>query len=116
MKTRYCIIKDNEIKGVLPLDENLYQRMSQNYLLVPAPNVFKEEMEWDGEKVVLKTTLVQKREQKEELIDLQKYLDSTDWLVVRKMETQVDVPQEVLTKRAEARLRISELRDLLDEN
>jgi len=31
------------------------------------------------------------------------YLASTDWYIVRRAETGVEVPQEVLDKRAEAR-------------
>lgn len=33
-----------------------------------------------------------------------KYLADTDWYVTRKMETGVEIPLDVLTKRAEARL------------
>lgn len=32
------------------------------------------------------------------------YLSDTDWYITRKMETGVEIPLEVLTKRAEARL------------
>ena len=32
------------------------------------------------------------------------YLRDTDWYITRKMETGVEIPLEVLTKRAEARL------------
>ena len=34
------------------------------------------------------------------------YLNSTDWYVTRKTETGVEIPLDVLTKRAEARLLI----------
>ena len=34
------------------------------------------------------------------------YLESTDWYVVRFVETGVPIPQEVFNKRAEARLQI----------
>ena len=34
------------------------------------------------------------------------YLITTDWYVTRKMETGVEIPLDVLTKRAEARLLI----------
>ena len=34
------------------------------------------------------------------------YLESTDWYVVRKAETGVDIPAEILTARAQARLNI----------
>ena len=36
--------------------------------------------------------------------EAQKYLDSTDWYIVRFMDSGVEVPQEVKDKRAEARL------------
>lgn len=36
------------------------------------------------------------------------YLNETDWYVVRKMETGVEIPQQVLDARAEARLSIVE--------
>lgn len=38
--------------------------------------------------------------------EAQKYLDSTDWYIVRFMDSGVDVPQEVKDKRAEARLNV----------
>lgn len=41
---------------------------------------------------------------------LQAYLDSTDWYVTRFAETGKVIPEDVLIKRDEARLKISELR------
>lgn len=38
--------------------------------------------------------------------EAQKYLDSTDWYIVRFMDSGVEVPQEVKDKRAEARLNV----------
>lgn len=35
--------------------------------------------------------------------EAQAYLDNTDWYVVRKSETGVEIPEDVLTKRAECR-------------
>lgn len=35
-----------------------------------------------------------------------KYLTDTDWYVIRKMETNVEIPAEVLSQRASARLLI----------
>jgi transcriptional regulator with GAF, ATPase, and Fis domain len=40
-----------------------------------------------------------------------KYLAETDWYVTRKAETGVEIPQEVLAKRQEAREFISENRE-----
>ena len=37
-------------------------------------------------------------------VDAQKYLDSTDWYIVRFIDSGVEVPQEIKDKRAEARL------------
>lgn len=39
-------------------------------------------------------------------VEAQKYLDSTDWYIVRFMDSGVEVPQEVKDKRAEARLNV----------
>lgn len=50
------------------------------------------------------------RQEEQELLN---YLQSTDWMLVRKYESDVAVPQEVLDARAAARTRISEIRDLL---
>jgi hypothetical protein len=38
--------------------------------------------------------------------DAQKYLADTDWYVIRKLESNIDVPTQVLADRAAARLRI----------
>jgi len=46
-----------------------------------------------------------------ELMQLEYYLVSTDWYIVRKAETGAAIPQEVLDARAAARIRISEIRD-----
>lgn len=42
--------------------------------------------------------------------DAQKYLDDTDWYVVRKMDTSIDIPAQVVTKRQESRDLISAYR------
>ena len=42
----------------------------------------------------------------------QKYLDDTDWYVVRNAETGVPVPEEITAARANARCEINRLRDL----
>jgi len=39
-------------------------------------------------------------------MDSQIYLAETDWYVVRKFETGIDIPQDILTARAEARASI----------
>lgn len=45
--------------------------------------------------------------------ELQKYLDDTDWYATRLAETGEGIPEDVKTKRQEARDKISELRTLL---
>ncbi len=42
---------------------------------------------------------------KKEKADALKYLSETDWYVIRKSETGVEIPAEVLTNRASARLK-----------
>lgn len=46
----------------------------------------------------------------EQITELQKYLNETDWYVVRFSETGVEIPEEVKQKRQEAREKISVLR------
>ena len=38
------------------------------------------------------------------IAEAKQYLNDTDWYVTRKIETGVEVPEEVTIKRAEARL------------
>lgn len=38
------------------------------------------------------------------------YLESTDWYVIRNQETGAEIPDQILTDRANARSRISEIR------
>lgn len=46
--------------------------------------------------------------------ELQKYLDNTDWYVVRKNETGKDIPEDVMTLRQEYRDKISSYREILN--
>jgi hypothetical protein len=48
---------------------------------------------------------------KEEIAELQQYLNETDWYAVRYAETGVEIPEEVKQKRQEAREKISALRE-----
>lgn len=48
-----------------------------------------------------------------EIDELQKYLDDTDWYATRLAETGEAIPEDVKSKRQEARDKISELRTLL---
>jgi hypothetical protein len=42
-----------------------------------------------------------------------KFLSDTDWMIIRQAETGVPAPQEILEKRAQARILISEKREQL---
>lgn len=49
--------------------------------------------------------------------DAKKYLDNTDWYYIRKEETALVIPADVVTKRQEARVVINDLEaanDLID--
>ena len=46
------------------------------------------------------------------IIEYQRYLDSTDWYVIRQTETGEPIPQEVLQARSEARSKIDNFRAL----
>lgn len=52
------------------------------------------------------------RKEKEQLLQL---LLNSDWMLIRKTETGVEVPEEVLAERQAARDRISEIREVLGE-
>ena len=41
------------------------------------------------------------------------YLRDTDWYVLRKIDTGEVIPEEVITKRAECRIKTSEAQDVL---
>jgi hypothetical protein len=49
---------------------------------------------------------------KNEKDDLLSYLNNTDWYITRFAETDKPIPADILLKRAEARDRISEIRDI----
>lgn len=49
----------------------------------------------------------------DEIRSLEAHLSTTDWYVVRKSETGIEVPAEVTASRESARARISELRNRL---
>lgn len=66
---------------------------------------FRSKAEIDQEK--------HKQELEAESKELQEYLDSTDWYVVRFSETGKVVPTEVTEKREQAKNRINEVRVFL---
>lgn len=55
----------------------------------------------------------EKEKIEKEIRDLQSFLEETDWLVIREMDQGNPVPEEIKTKRAEARTAISSLREKL---
>ena len=94
------VISGSKIIGVQP--------SNPNSVMVDVPNDFdipsKPLWAWEyvnGSVVfnqsILDQALVEK--QKEEY---QKYLDDTDWYVIRKMERNIDIPSDVSTARLEA--------------
>ena len=55
----------------------------------------------------------------EKYYNLKEYLKETDWYAFRYIESQIEIPTEIKTKRQEARKEISELRNkynILEEN
>lgn len=55
----------------------------------------------------------EKEKTEKKILDLQSFLEETDWLVIREMDQGNPVPEEIKTKRAEARTAISSLREKL---
>jgi PAS domain-containing protein len=50
---------------------------------------------------------IQQYESYQKTLSAKKYLSETDWYVTRRAETEAAIPEEVLTKRAQARVDIS---------
>lgn len=48
----------------------------------------------------------------QEIAELQRYLDSTDWYAIRYAETGTEIPDDITKKRQETRDKISELRSV----
>ncbi len=48
--------------------------------------------------------------------ELQGYLTSTDWYVIRFADEGTPIPSEIQTKRAESRIEISELREMISSS
>ncbi len=57
----------------------------------------------------------QKEHDKQKLFELEDYLRSTDWYVIRYADTGVKIPAEIKTKRQQAREEISQIRESLEE-
>lgn len=60
--------------------------------------------------------LDEKIEKSIELTDLKKFLKETDWYVLRFIETNKPIPDEIKTQRQKARDRISEIKNILKSN
>ena len=75
-----------------------FEAQSFNKIIIDGENISFDNVEWrTPEEMDAEILENQKQEAKQ-------YLSSTDWYVTRKMETGVEIPLDVLTKRAEARL------------
>lgn len=69
----------------------------------------------DGKYVIVENEIIDNSKEVE-LEQLLKYLNDTDWYIVRKQETSVDIPEDILESRQAARVRISELREEMEES
>ncbi|MCM1260585.1 MAG: hypothetical protein NC222_06480 [Staphylococcus sp.] len=69
----------------------------------------------DDKYVIVKNEVIDNSKEIE-VEELQKYLNDTDWYIIRKQETLVEVPEDILESRQAARLRISELREEMEES
>lgn len=56
-----------------------------------------------NELLTIKNTPTQEQLLAQQKAEAKQYLNDTDWYVTRKIETGVDVPEEITIKRAEAR-------------
>lgn len=115
MKKTYILIKDNKIftKAALK-DSDTQKAIDYGYTLVDAEdyvNIPPQNLKWDGEKIVVTDCI----ELQAEEFELKQVLNDTDWYVARLTETQTPIPQEILDQRAQARLRISEIREELEQ-
>lgn len=50
------------------------------------------------------------------LNELLQLLSDTDWYIIRQQEAGVEIPEDILEKRQQARLEISELREEMEES
>ena len=75
-----------------------FEGQSYNKIIIDGENVSFDKVEWRTA-VEIDTEILEN--QKQEALE---YLKNTDWYVTRKMETGVEIPDGVSTKRAEARL------------
>ena len=60
----------------------------------------------EGHTVII-TDITAEKKQQEESNEAKAYLASTDWYAIRKSETAKEIPADVLSKRADARLKIT---------
>jgi hypothetical protein len=71
----------------------------------------------DGNPILVDPPPPTEEEVTEQRIDeLQSYLSSTDWYAIRQADEGTPIPPEIKTKRAEARIEISELRETLSSS
>lgn len=124
MKT-FAIIKDNVVQEVLHIGGGDYQAQitaSMEYLEIEGSPVEIDQEMVKGEyfdkslappEPAQEEPEQQQSEQEKNAIriwQLTGYLISTDWMIVRKIETGKEIPQDILEKRQSAREEISTLR------
>lgn len=66
-------------------------------------------------RVITEPVITQAQQIANEIAELGAYLLQTDWYAIRNAETGAAIPSEIVSKRSEARKRISALRDMQAE-
>jgi len=79
--------------------------------LLPIPEGYMLE----NDRLVLFETEEEKKNKKllDEKFSLNKYLNSTDWYIIRKMERSIDIPEEIKQEREKSIIRLNEIEGLL---
>lgn len=114
----YIGVNINEIREgyLIPLEE----RIEKGYVILPEPvnNNPPEIMtnEEQLEKGLITQEEYERKKIDDEVMRLKSYLDSTDWYIVRFLETGKELPLSLKEDRQKARDRISELRPITNPN
>ena len=95
-------------------DELFFTQNDKFYIINSNKKAFAQEEidEIDG----FVTTLFNEKDKYElsqAINSLQSFLDSTDWMVIRQIETNKQIPENIKQKREDARAKISEMRRYL---
>jgi hypothetical protein len=107
MKYYINYTKDGKILGFTKSDMDLnievsnaiwFEGQGYNKIIIDGENISFDKVDWRTQaEIDTDTALINKQE-------ALTYLNSTDWYITRKLETGVEIPLDVSTKRAEARL------------